>query len=445
MNALLTYLLESALCVAVLYSIYWLFLRRDTFFNVNRFYLLSAVIFSVVAPLLPIGWAPSTPSASMMILLEPVMITPEKIGKAFEAHLQWFTIVGVVYVTGIFIFLLRFGLQLIQLNRITRRFGIRNYQGRRVVFVDRSYPPFSFFHLVFINEASVPPGSLRAILEHEQVHIRQLHSLDMILIKLATILQWFNPIMWLAGREMKSIHEFLADEGVLQNGISRSSYQQMILDETMGIRVNDLTNNFNVSLLKKRIAMMTKSKSNFWAKSKVLLALPALLGLLFMFTVRSNSSAGTMNAGDSKVYNPGMLLSAPVPQEQATKEQQGKSGQVKNDKGVYTVVEKMPSYVGGDDARIKFMVENINYPEAALKKGVQGKVFVTFIVRANGSVTDVKVLRGIGSECDEEAVRVIKLMPKWNPGTQSGKPVDVQYNLPIRFALDGEKKEEPKK
>ena len=317
-----------------------------------------------------------------------------------------------------------------------------------VVFVDRGYSPFSFFNLVFINEVTLPANSLQTILEHEQVHISQHHTVDLILVELATILQWFNPIIWLAGREMKSIHEYLADEGVLQNGISRPGYQQMILDETMGIRVNNLTNNFNVSLLKKRIAMMTKSKSKTWAKSKVLIALPVLLVLLFLLTARSYSNSDVLKVTGSPVFAPVYLTSGPDPviQDKPKKESQIKYvAPVVAGKEVYTVVEKQPSYPGGQDGYRKFLIENIKYPEEAMKNKVMGTVYITFVVEKDGAVTNVKVLRGIGSGCDEEAVRVVKMMPNWNPGENKGQPVAVQYNLPINFKLDCLKKDEPKK
>ena len=105
------------------------------------------------------------------------------------------------------------------------------------------------------------------------------------------------------------------------------------------------------------------------------------------------------------------------------------------DEVLFTVVEKMPEYPGGDDARIKFMVENIKYPEEARQKGITGTVYVTFVVEKDGTVQHVKILRGIGSGCDEEALRVISLMPKWNPGMQRGKPVRIQFNMPIKFHL----------
>jgi len=454
MNTILLYLFESTICLSVLYPVYWFFLRRDTFFQVNRFYLLAMVLFSILVPLLPLHWIPSGTSAAFVVLLDPVLITPAKVEHTLSAHLQWIEIAAVVYFTGTLIFLLRFVLQLIQLYRITRRFGIKESQGQRVVFVDRGYSPFSFFNLVFINENAIPAGSLLTILEHEQVHIRQHHTLDMILVELAAILQWFNPIIWLTSREMKSIHEYLADEGVLQTGISRSQYQQMILDETMGIQVNSLTNNFNVSLLKKRITMMTKSKSGTWAKSKMLIALPALAALLFLLPASSVSSSSDSGNLDKTQSPPAIgvppaavpITASMEPQDKEKKKTEAKYVPGQPDKnGVYPVVEQQPEYTGGDEARIKFMVENIKYPEEAKKAGIQGKVFVTFVIQADGAVTDVKVLRGIGGGCDEEAVRVVKMMPNWIPGEDKGKKVAVQFNLPIKFRLDSDKKDKSKK
>ncbi len=104
---------------------------------------------------------------------------------------------------------------------------------------------------------------------------------------------------------------------------------------------------------------------------------------------------------------------------------------------IFTVVESMPTYPGGDAARMKFLQENIKYPQMARESGIQGTVYVTFVVEPDGSVSDVRVLRGIGGGCDEEAVRVIKAMPKWIPGKQRGKPVRVQFNMPIKFTLQG--------
>lgn len=105
-------------------------------------------------------------------------------------------------------------------------------------------------------------------------------------------------------------------------------------------------------------------------------------------------------------------------------------------KPIFTVVEEMPGFPGGEESRLKFLQDNIQYPQVAKESGISGTVYVSFVVDSKGKVTDVKVLRGIGGGCDEEAIRVIRLMPHWHPGKQAGKPVRVQFTMPIRFTLN---------
>lgn len=111
-------------------------------------------------------------------------------------------------------------------------------------------------------------------------------------------------------------------------------------------------------------------------------------------------------------------------------------GESKEDE-IFVFVEDQPGYPGGDEARLKYLRENIKYPEMAKESGIQGTVYVTFVVEKDGRISNVKILRGIGGGCDEEAVRVIKGMPKWKPGKQRGRPVRAQFNMPIRFILQG--------
>jgi protein TonB len=128
---------------------------------------------------------------------------------------------------------------------------------------------------------------------------------------------------------------------------------------------------------------------------------------------------------------------APPPSEEdfAPKEEKKQVIEQPFEREIFTVVEEQPQYPGGEETRIKFLQDNIKYPEEAKELGIQGKVFVTFVVETDGSITDVKVLRGIGGGCDEEAIRVVKSMPRWIPGKQRGVPVRVQFNLPIKFTL----------
>jgi TonB family protein len=448
MNNMIPYLVQSTVTLMVLYAVYWLFLRRDTFFHVNRFYLVLTLLLSLIMPLFDIRLFSNGPVSPVTILLDTVTITPEKLEKVRTGHLSWFEIAGVIYLTGIAIFTIRFLIQLIQLGDIVRHNKITRREGMNIVFVDRGYSPFSFFNLVFIRKEYYVDGKLTPVLTHEKVHIRQFHTLDLLLAEIVTIIQWFNPFAWLLGRSIKSNHEFLADEGVLKEGFLKRDYQTLILNEAMGLQVNNLTNNFNVSLIKNRIKMMTKSRSGSWAVSKLLVSVPAILFLVLLFSAGTTGIAFAQekkeepkSLGDSRGLSPQQTKEE---QEKAAQEKAMKSSQASSSgEQVYNVVEKMPSFPGGDEARIDFMMKNLKYPEQAKKNGVQGKVFVTFIIETDGSLTNVKVMRGIGAGCDEEAVRVIKLMPKWTPGIEKGKPVKVQFVLPIKFAL-GEKSDADK-
>jgi len=442
MNNVITYLVQSVVTLMVLYSVYWLFLRKDTFFHINRFYLLLTLLLSLIIPLFDIRLFSNSPISSMIIMLDPVIITPDKLDKARSDHLSWFEIAGVIYLTGVAIFMLRLMIQLIQLAMIVRRNKITRQEGMNIVFVDRGYSPFSFFNLIFIRKEYFVDGNLTPVLSHEKVHIRQYHTLDLLLIEIVTIVQWFNPFAWFLGRSMKGIHEFLADAGVLKEGFLKSDYQTLILNEAMGLQVNNLTNNFNVSLIKNRIQMMTKSRSGSWAVSKLLITLPAIfcLGLLFSAGSSAISFAQDKTKEEAKSLGDSQGISSSQPQDNKTKTATpANTEKVANKEPVYAVVEKQPSYPGGDDARVAFLGQNIKYPEQATKNGVQGKVFVTFVIEADGSISNVKVLRGIGGGCDEEAVRIISIMPKWNPGMKNGKAVRVQFNLPIKFTLDSGK------
>ena len=425
MNELVLYLLQSGISLTLLYGVYWIFLRRDTFFVVNRTFLVASVMFSLLFPLLQINWLfPAELSSTYYVVLDIVTINAAKIETTFGENLTAMQVLLVVYLTGITIFTIRFIFQLMQLGFLVFKNGISRHEGLRIVFIDSNYSPFSFFNLIFINRKEINQENIKEIITHEQVHIRQKHSADLILIELMTIVQWFNPFVWFYRISLKSLHEYLADEGVLLKGYNPVNYQNLLIGQYMGIQVNDLTNNFNHSLLKKRITMMTKSKSNYLSKLKVLLVTPVAFFLVVAFTV--SPVVKTVAQVDKQTQK--VEAKSQNPQEQPKEE-------------VFTVVEDMPKFPGGEDARMKYMMENIVYPESAKKAGKQGVVYVSFVVEKDGSISDVKVLRGFDKDCDQVAWNVVKNMPKWEPGKQRGEKVRVQFNMPIKFNLsDGDKK-----
>ncbi len=418
MNDLFIYLLQSGISLAVFYIIYWLFLRKDTFFSANRFYLVLSVIFSFALPLFKITLPIRGMESGYINLLETIVITPDKLADSIYNHLDFYQIITIIYLIGVGIFMLRFLYRFVQIGFLISKYGIYKKNGFNIVFTNPRLSPFSFFNIVFLSNEISDQKQFEKIITHESIHIRQKHSFDLIILELLTIIQWFNPFIWFYKKTLKNIHEFLADEGVLSEGYNKKDYQRLLLNQTLGIQVNLITNNFNHSLIKRRFTMMSKSKTNKFAVLKMLVAIPLALFLVMAFSFTVSNS---VIAQDTKTK----------PEVVVIKTQEG---------DIFTVVEQMPRFPGGDDARIKFLKENIKYPDEARKQGISGTVFVSFVVEKDGSISNVKLLRGIGGGCDKEALRVVSMLPNYEPGLQDGKPVRTQFNLPISFKLNGGEK-----
>ncbi len=422
MNEFFIYLMQSAFSLAALYLIYWFFLRKDTFFTANRFYLIGSIILSFLLPLFKFPVFYNDSEQAYVVVLEAVTITAQNVETGIANNFGFYQTAFIVYLTGAIIFFIRFVFQLLQLVFMIRKFGVTKINGFNIVKLESKYSPFSYFNIIFLNEACMIDKNLKEIIDHEKIHINQKHSIDLVLLEFLTIIQWFNPFIWLYKNSIKGIHEYLADAGLLATGLSRANYQHLLLNHAIGLQINNLTNNFNQSLIKKRFIMMTK-KSKRFARMKFLLVIPIAAMLIVLFTFSCKQKELTPETTIIETQNAeevGSDLKTLDPEEH-----------------IFAVVEDMPEFPGGRDALIKFLSSNIKYPEAARKAGIQGMVYVTYVVEKDGTITGVEINRGLDGECDEESVRVISMMPKWKPGTQRGEPVRVQFNLPIRFALDG--------
>jgi TonB family protein len=441
MNFIYSYLLESSLSIILLYAVFWLFLKKETFFTINRFYLAGSIFFSLLFPVFKWNLKLTDTNAGYVFLLDTVTITPEKLEAIIVPHLSTIRIITIVYLTGAALFLLRFVFQVFQVLRLAARFRIMHRHGVRLVFINRNYQPFSFFRLVFVPESLRETDALPQIIEHEKVHVVQNHSIDLILLEILTIVQWFNPVIWLYSRSLKSIHEYLADEGVVVKGFDKLGYQELLLGQTLGIQVNDLTNNFNHSLLKNRIIMMTKRRSGNFSGWKAALAIPIALGLILIFAVTVNS--GSANEGNRSE----LMVSAsgkPIPVEFQEYLSPRKDTLVKasGKEPVYDVVKTMPEFNGGFNALVDFLVTNIKYPEEAKKNNITGTVFVSFVVEKDGKISNTAIMKSANPLLDEEALRVVNAMPKWKPGlNDEGKEVNVKYVLPVKFSLEADKTE----
>lgn len=281
---------------------------------------------------------------------------------------------------------------------------------------------FSFFRSVIVNINDISERELQKIVDHETTHVRQFHSYDIMLYELALVAMWWNPFVWLMRSAMKLNLEYIADGAPNYNREEKKEYQYFLLRQSTNAASTALVNNFNISPLKKRITMMNKKRTSILSAAKFLLALPLAAMLLFL-------NAQPTQAMQTPEDNPATIeqtVATPIEQVVATASSPDK---------VYDFVETMPKYPGGDQALMQFLSDNIKYPEDAAKAGKEGRVVVRFVVKKDGSVGDVEVMQSAYPSLDNEAMRVVKLMPKWTPGTHDGKAVDVNYRVPIVFNL----------
>jgi TonB family protein len=433
MDALWIYLLQSAVSLLVLYAVYTIFLKRDTFYQANRLYLMGTVVFSLAMPMLTIFWIYPWNAVNYTIILDPVVISPDEVREALGRHMSVFEVMLAVYLTGVTLFAIRFFFQVYQIRRLVRRYKVIKKGNDRLVVLPAPHAPFSFFKLIFVSREVLSSDNIRQILAHERVHIRQMHSADLLALEILTIIQWFNPVIWFYRRSVKEIHEFLADQGVVDNGENLTEYQNVLLNQAMGIQLNDLTHNFNKSLIKKRIIMMTKERSGPASRWKLLLPVPVILSLSLVFTanmsIAQNEEKVLVNTEENKV--PG-----------TDAESQMKAAQAAQEEEVFREVAVAPEFSYQGKGLVEYLVGNIRYPEEARKTGLTGTVYVGFTVSKSGKVIDPKVVKSSDPAFDAEALRVIREMPAWIPGKdETGKPVNVAMVLPIQFALKKDKTE----
>lgn len=488
------YLLKVNVAFVLFYAFYRLFFYKDTFFKLRRAILLAFFGLALFYPLLNIqDWVRQQEPIADVIYMYSAML-PEATAKAdAAASVDWYGwllgSLGFIY-WGIVAFLC--GRFLVQLSSIL---WLAHTSERVVIHETPVYAlrkaagPFSFFRMVFLHPESHSDKETDEILTHECTHVSQWHSIDVILSEMMCMACWFNPFVWLLKREVRHNLEYLADNTVIQSGYDSKSYQYHLLGLAHHQSVTTLYNSFNVLHLKNRIMMMNKKRSPGIVRTKYLIFIP-LVGILMLLsnieavarlTVRLANEATVSNAmvtatgilvdetgqpliGASVVVKGGKertitdkkgAFSLEVPANailrcsyQGRESQEVLAADMTNNthlslssksremnEQVFTVVEKMPSFPGGDAELLKYIATNIKYPKESQDNGEQGRVICSFIVGRDGSVNNPEVLRGVTPLLNGEAVRVINTMPRWNPGMQRGKAVAVKYTVPITFRL----------
>ncbi|MDA3953258.1 MAG: M56 family metallopeptidase [Bacteroidales bacterium] len=423
---------ESAITLALFYLFYKIFLRNETFFKMNRLYLLSSLLFAVTIPFLNInlGGFSNYFSSGDHIFQEILGIKGayyeinEVIVYAYSGKLTWTTIfkyLSAIYIVGVIISTMFFVFGLGKIIIMIWQNKPKRYGKYRIVETPNAVVPFSLFKWIIINPGKYSSNDMEQIIAHERMHAFQLHSLDLILIEVLVILFWFNPFIYWYRKSIREIHEYLADQAVVENGHDHIDYQKLLLSQVTDNRFIGLTSSFSYSLSKNRLKMLSMIKSKNTSKIKIALAIPFAIVAMFFF----------VNSVDFAKAN------GKITNEVTIRSQDTLNNIVKeNDELVYFNVEIMPKFLGKESGAFRtFIQKNLKYPEVAQKNGASGRVFVQFDVNKEGDVKNVKVVRGADPDLDKEALRVVNSSPKWEPGINEGEPVIVRYTFPIAFSL----------
>lgn len=514
------YFLKVNVAFVLFYAFYRLLFYKDTFFKMRRFTLLAFFGLALLYPLLNIQeWVKEQEPITEVIQMYSAILPEITVTPGAVAGTDWTSILLSVgfclYWSVVGLLLIRFLVQLSSILLLAWHSKRMQLHGVDVYKLDKPAGPFSFFQMIFIYPDNHSDKETDEILTHECTHVRQWHSVDVMICELITVLCWVNPFAWLLKREVRHNLEYLADNTVIQSGYDSRSYQYHLL----GLAHHNqaaatLYNSFNVLHLKNRISMMNKKRSHRISRTKYLVFIPLAAFLMLLSNIEAvaritGKIATEALAGDPvkvtgqviddlngpvigasvliKGTNTGtitdrngnftleasqdavLVFSFPAmkskevavkdvlgnlkvqlysdgtinrPQAQsAAPQSSAKTSQVVSSP-VFTVVEKMPEYPGGQAALLKYLASDVKYPKIAMDNGIQGRVVASFVVEKDGSIRDVEIVKGVDPSLDQEAIRVIALMPNWIPGQQRGQNVAVKYTVPVTFSLTGDPESE---
>ena len=459
MEAMLAYLLKVSVSAIFFYLFIRILMERETQHEYIRGLWIGAIVFSLVLPFIyvpvPDLFSEKVEAAESMNIVmsggEPEMLRPEETAAAVD----WLAVLGYVYIAGAAIVSIVYAASFIRLYvRIRRTPRTHEYDSvlrrcaeesgcsrevRLYVTDDSSTGPYSWMRSIVINRKDMENDG-RDIILHEMGHISHGHSWDVILTELFTCLLWFNPASWLIQYSLRQIHEYSADRTVLRSGADAREYQTLLIRKAAGSAYHSIANSFNHSNLKNRITMMLQNQTSKSAYAKSLALFPVLVCLLFVFSASRPAPSDKVNEIPAETEISSQLQTSVQASGDAIPLVQSPAPAVQEDDDPvpFQFVDVKPSFMGGDANDFsRWVCEHLVYPEEAKSAKIQGRVTLKFTVNTDGSVSDVKILRGVNKLLDAEAVRVVSMSTDWAPGMIDGKPVRVSYTFPVIFKLSG--------
>ena len=423
MNTII-YFIQANLFLSVFFLFYSVLLKKETFHLQNRVYLISAVLISIALPFFQSIFFQkiAEPITDFQSFTTVYTYTNEiATSQNISQKLSNIEIIKILYWAGVAISIL---ILLIKTIRTINWIKTCN---------DKKGVAFSFFSKIFIDKNL---DLFEIVHEHEKIHVNQFHFIDILIFELLKIVFWFNPAVHYYKKAITIIHEFLADESASRQLFCKSEYATLLVSKQFQIQPSTLFTQhfFNQSTLKTRIEMLLKNPSRKTALLKYGFLAPLLFIMLLVssFTVVKDENVKKIVKEAKKIITQNELKNN-IKTELLPDTLKPING---NEDIISCPIEIQPEFPGGLPELFRFLGQNIKYPKEAADAKIVGRVFIKFKILKGGSIEDISVLKSIGHGCDEEAIRVIKLMPKWKPGMQNGESIDTYFNLPIVFKLD---------
>jgi TonB family protein len=496
---ILNYIIRSSISLVILYLFFVAFLDNEKMHKFNRFYLLASLIFSFVVPLLTIPvLTPSVSIINVLDVTSfqdsNIQSQTTTLHKGSQFNIEWLIIAFYFLVSSIL--LIRFLFNLIRLEISKSRQPSIIYEGYKIVLIDELVLPYSFLSTIYVNSVEYKEGRIpKELLSHEISHITQRHSFDIIFIEMLKVVFWFNPLLIFFKKAVMLNHEYLADEEVTRLKNNSKSYIDILLNIAFRNKNPYLASSFNYSFTKKRLLMMTKNNFSKTAILKKFAVIPLFLGLgLLVINAQETKipkSTGTTppppgffdfkskTGNHPTIYIDGVISTVDISKidlgamegvtiykdELAVKKfgEKGKDGviefssrkkdsEIPKDRTIYAevrstpldpkdankpfvMVEKMPEFPGGESAMTSWIYKNLKYPPEASKQKIEGSVKVRFYIDTKGKTQEIVVIKSDNPLFDNEAKRIISIMPEWKAGKQGGKLVDVYKMVTIDFKL----------
>ncbi len=466
---MIQYILECIAFQLVFLVIYDFFLKRETFFQWNRVYLIATYSLSLLLPWIKIDAFSSEVPRTFQGYSEflwnldqkPILLNAE-VSQGFSlAWQEWVFIIGALFS------FLWFLSKLWRLHQLRSKGTIDYFKNFTQILVQDSHVAFSFFKSIFLGD-QLPHKEYNAIISHELVHIKQRHSLDLLFFELMRIVGWFNPLVYVYQHRIAELHEFIADAQVPKE--ERKAHYELLLSQVFQTQHISFVNQFfKTSLIKKRIVMLQKSKSKKIWQLKYLTIVPVLLGMLLYTSCKQNTQSleerlhvlnEEIEKRDSLTQKESNEIAkmAETMINRANKSSKTVDGWKINvglnsigtdinkefNDVPFAVVDEVPVFPGCENLadkracfneRIqKHISKNFNYPQEAQDKGIQGRVNVIFTIQKDGSIGNVK-MRGPDRLLENEVARIIKRLPKMTAGQHKGESVDVPFSIPVTFKL----------